>query len=70
MSEKDKPKYKTKVTKLEVDSKEAIDLLVKQVNELKTKLKLISSLQQAIVEYQISRLQSYCGSISYATSNV
>tara|TARA_B000000557_G_C20455715_1_gene309152 strand:- start:76 stop:435 length:360 start_codon:yes stop_codon:yes gene_type:complete len=51
MSEKDKPKYKTKVTKLEVDSKEAIDLLVKQVNELKTKLKLISSLQQAIVEY-------------------
>ena len=51
MSKKDNTKYNAKVTELEIDSKEAIDLLVKQINELKTKVKLIGSIQQATVEY-------------------
>ena len=39
------------VTKLEIDSKEAIDMLVKQTNELKKKLQLMSTMQMTIVEY-------------------
>lgn len=40
-----------KVTKLDLDSKEAVDMLVKQVNELKKKLQLLSTMQMTIVEY-------------------
>ena len=40
-----------KVTQMELDSKEAMDLLVKQINELKRKVQLLSTMQMTIVDY-------------------
>jgi hypothetical protein len=59
MSESKKEKYNAKVSKLDIDSKEAIDLLVKKLNDMNMKLKLIGALQQATVEYLGSKSKDF-----------